>query len=214
MSTFIENSSTLETMFNIEIPKVKLIFLGDSGVGKTSIINRFVHNVFIDKMDSTLGAQYSSKIIEYPNFNVALQFDIWDTAGQEKFKSVTKFFYRDALLIILVYDITRESSFDEIKNFWLNQIQIFGEKDAIVCLCGAKNDLITIEQIKEEDARKFAKENQIYFRLTSSFNNAGIDSMFEFLGKIYLKKNNLAKSKNSFSLSSKEKKIIKKKKCC
>ena len=214
MSSFIENSTTLESMLNVEIPKVKLIFLGDAGVGKSSIINRFIHNIFDDKIDSTLGAQFSSKVIEYPNYKIALQFDIWDTAGQEKYKSVNKFFYRDAQIVVLVYDITRENTFDEIKNFWLNQIKCFGEKNAIICLCGAKNDLIAKECIKEEDARNYAKENQIYFRLTSSLNNEGIDSLFEFLGKIYLKKNNLVKSKNSFSLSSKEKKIIKKKKCC
>ena len=213
MSTLIENNSTLESMFNLENPKVKLVFLGESGVGKTSIINRFIHNQFEDKRESTLGAQFFSKIINYPLFNISLQFDIWDTAGQEKYKSVTKFFYRDAKIIVLVYDITRESSFDEIKNFWLNQIKSCGEKDGVVCLCGAKNDLIDKEKVKEEDVRKFAKENQIYFRLCSSLNNEGIDSLFEFLGKIYLRKNNLINYRNSFSLSTK-KRYIKKKKCC
>ena len=213
MSTLIENNSTLESMFNLENPKVKLVFLGESGVGKTSIINRFIHNQFEDKRESTLGAQFFSKIINYPLFNISLQFDIWDTAGQEKYKSVTKFFYRDAKIIVLVYDITRESSFDEIKNFWLNQIKSCGEKDGVVCLCGAKNDLIDKEKVKEEDVRKFAKENQIYFRLCSSLNNEGIDSLFEFLGKIYLIKNNLINYRNSFSLSTK-KTYIKKKKCC
>ena len=207
------NISTLESIINLENLKVKLVFLGESGVGKTSIIKRFIDNQFDEKRESTLGAQFFSKIYNYSSFKLSLQFDIWDTAGQEKYKSVTKFFYRDSKIIVLVYDITRESSFVEIKNFWLNQIKCFGEKDAIICICGAKNDLIEKEKVKEEEARKFAKENKIYFRLCSSLNNEGIDSMFEFLGKIYLRKNNLINCRNSFSLSSK-KKFVQKKKCC
>jgi len=212
MSTWIDTNSTLDTM---EIQKVKTIFIGESGVGKTSIINRFINNKFDNNVEITLGAQFSSKTLEFQKSNISLQFDIWDTAGQEKYKSVTKFFYRDSKIVILVYDITRESSFNEIKNFWLNQIKNFVENNIIICICGAKSDLINDEKVKEEDVRKFADENNVFFRLTSSMNNYGIDEMFEFLGKIYLKKNNLMNCRKSFSLENNKKKKGKKKgKCC
>jgi small GTP-binding protein len=202
MSTWIETGSTLDSM---EIQKVKTIFIGESGVGKTSIINRFINNKFDNNVEITLGAQFSSKTLEFPKLNISLQFDIWDTAGQEKYRSVTKFFYRDSKIVILVYDITRESSFNEIKNFWLNQIKIFAENNVIICICGTKSDLMADEKVKEEDVRKFADENNVFFRLTSSMNNYGIDEMFEFLGKIYLKKNNLLNCRKSFSLDSNKK---------
>ena len=202
MSTWFETSSTLDSM---EIQKVKTIFIGESGVGKTSIINRFINNKFDNNVEITLGAQFSSKTLEFPKLNISLQFDIWDTAGQEKYRSVTKFFYRDSKIVILVYDITRESSFNEIKNFWLNQIKIFAENNVIICICGTKSDLMADEKVKEEDVRKFADENNVFFRLTSSMNNYGIDEMFEFLGKIYLKKNNLLNCRKSFSLDSNKK---------
>ena len=106
-----------------EEKKCKLVFIGDSGVGKTSIINRFVKGKFENNIASTNGATFANKKIEYKEKNIILQFDIWDTAGQEKFRSLTKFFYKDAGIAILVYDITRVESFNGLKDFWMKQLK-------------------------------------------------------------------------------------------
>ena len=106
-----------------EEKKCKLVFIGDSGVGKTSIINRFVKGKFENNIASTNGATFANKKIEYKDKKICLQFDIWDTAGQEKFRSLTKFFYKDAGIAILVYDITRVESFNSLKDFWMKQLK-------------------------------------------------------------------------------------------
>ena len=101
----------------------KVILVGESGVGKTCIIVRFVSEEYKEETISTTGASYASKIMEFSDYKKSIQFQIWDTAGQEKYRGLTKLFYKDAKIVILVYDITRRKSFDEIKNYWYNQIK-------------------------------------------------------------------------------------------
>lgn len=101
---------------------IKTVILGEPGVGKTCIANRLVMNIY-KECEPTTGASYAQKIIFYESYNRSLKFDIWDTAGQEKYRSMNKIFYKDARVAVLVYDITRQSSFDEIKNYWVNQIK-------------------------------------------------------------------------------------------
>ena len=101
----------------------KVILVGESGVGKTCIIVRFVSEEYKEETISTTGASYASKIMEFSDYKKSIQFQIWDTAGQEKYRGLTKLFYKDAKIVILVYDMTRRKSFDEIKNYWYNQIK-------------------------------------------------------------------------------------------
>ena len=108
----------------------KVVLLGESGVGKTCIIARFINNTFEDNITSTTGASYAGKTMSFDEFNgQSIKFEIWDTAGQEKYRALTKIFYKDAGVAILVYDITRKDSFDEIKNYWHNQIKEFAPKN-------------------------------------------------------------------------------------
>ena len=108
----------------------KVVLLGESGVGKTCIIARFINNTFEDNIMSTTGASYAGKTMSFDEFNgQSIKFEIWDTAGQEKYRALTKIFYKDAGVAILVYDITRKDSFDEIKNYWYNQIKDFAPKN-------------------------------------------------------------------------------------
>ena len=93
----------------------KVVLLGESGVGKTCIISRYVNNTYDEKSETTNGASYASKTLDFDSYNKSLRFDIWDTAGQEKYRSLTRFFYKDAAIAILVYDITRRDSFEELK---------------------------------------------------------------------------------------------------
>jgi len=101
----------------------KVVIVGECGVGKTSIISKFLDTNFNSSPDSTKGANYASKELIYKEYNTKLKFDIWDTAGQENFRSLASIFYRDASIAILVYDITNKQSFDEIKKYWYNQIK-------------------------------------------------------------------------------------------
>jgi small GTP-binding protein len=108
----------------------KVVLLGESGVGKTCIIARFINNTFEENLISTTGASYAGKTMTFDEFGgKSIKFEIWDTAGQEKYRSLTKIFYKDAGAAILVYDITRKESFDELQKYWLNQIKDFAPKD-------------------------------------------------------------------------------------
>ena len=108
----------------------KVVLLGESGVGKTCIIARFINNTFEDNIISTTGTSYAGKNMTFDEFNgKTIKFEIWDTAGQEKYRALTKIFYKDAGVAILVYDITRKESFEEIKNYWYNQIKEYAPKN-------------------------------------------------------------------------------------
>ncbi len=102
----------------------KVVLLGESGVGKTSIISRFINNFFAENVISTTGASYAGKTMIFDEFGgKKIRFEIWDTAGQEQYRSLTKIFYKDAAAAILVYDITRKGSFYALKNYWYDQVK-------------------------------------------------------------------------------------------
>ncbi len=106
-----------------QIVPCKIVLVGQSGVGKTNIITKYVNNEFSEDTESTNGASFASKEISYDKLKKTLKMEIWDTAGQEKFRSLTRFFYKDAAIAILVYDITKRKTFEEIKNYWYKQIK-------------------------------------------------------------------------------------------
>ena len=101
----------------------KVILVGEAGVGKTCIIVRFINNEYYENAPSTTGANYASKVLEFKEYKKNLQYEIWDTAGEERYRGLAKIFYKDAAIAILVYDITSRKSFEEIKNYWHEQIK-------------------------------------------------------------------------------------------
>ena len=101
----------------------KVVLIGESGVGKTSIISRYIHNQFSAVLMSTTGASFATKTIYLEEQKQSIKFEIWDTAGQERYRSLAKVFYKNAAVCVLVYDITRKSSFEALKNYWVNQIK-------------------------------------------------------------------------------------------
>ena len=107
----------------------KVILVGEAGVGKTCIIVRFINNEYYDGAPSTTGANYASKVLEFKEYNKSLQYEIWDTAGEERYRGLAKIFYKDAAIAILVYDITNRKSFEEIKNYWHEQIKESSSKN-------------------------------------------------------------------------------------
>ena len=107
-----------------DIKVCKVVLLGESSVGKTCIITRFIDDIFYENIMTTTGASYATKSIVYNEHkNKVIKFEIWDTAGQEKYRSLTQIFYKDASIVIFVYDITKENTFKEIKEYWYQQIK-------------------------------------------------------------------------------------------
>ena len=172
-----------------KVPGCKVVLLGDSGVGKTCIISRYISGTFESNTASTNGASYASKIVKYDQLGKTLSLDIWDTAGQEKYKALTKFFYKDAAVAILVYDITRKESFDSLKDYWYTQLQQNGGKNLVLGVAGNKCDMYEKEAVPENEAREFATKINAIFSLTSAQNNTGINELFMDAGNKYLDPN-------------------------
>ena len=166
---------------------VKTVLVGESGVGKTSIISRFITDSFDPEVLSSSSAQFISKTIKLEE--TTIKCDIWDTAGQEKFRSLAKIFYKDAKIIIYVYDITDKKSFDEIKNYWYKETSENFTGDVILALIGNKIDLYENEQVTDEEGKKFANQINAIFKTTSALSNIGINWLFENLGKKVLNPN-------------------------
>ena len=167
----------------------KLVFLGDPGVGKTCVISRFTKGCFDGNVASTMGANYTSKTVEVPELGESLELDIWDTAGQEKYRSLTRIFFQGAKLAILVYAINLKESFENLKNVWLKELKDHADPDVVMGIAGNKSDLYENEEVSEQEAREFAKSIGAVFSLTSAQNNSGINELFKNLVKKYLDPN-------------------------
>ena len=113
-------------MTDKEAMQCKVVLIGESGVGKTSIINRYISNTFSQVLTATPGASFTTKTVFLTDYNQSIKFEIWDTAGQEKYRALAKVFYKNAAVCILVYDILRKTSFEELKNYWVNEIKVNG----------------------------------------------------------------------------------------
>ena len=161
---------------------IKIALIGDSGVGKSSIALRYTSNEFVVNYLSTNGAAYSTKIIE--KYGETLQLDIWDTAGQERYRSLGKNFYKDAFIVILVYDITKPQTFVNLKEIWYDELEKNGEEKPILGIAGNKNDQYENDNIvNEEEARNFANSVNGIFQLVSAKTGDNIENFFNMLIK-------------------------------
>ena len=165
----------------------KVIFLGGSGAGsKTSLISKFVSGIFEENLASTTGASYASKVIATPLGNVNL--NIWDTAGQEKYRNLTRLFYKECDCFILGYDVTRKHSFDDdIKNYYYNEI-ISTSKDILIYLVGTKIDCNEYREVSTEEGIAYSKEKGIKFYEVSSKTGENVQKLFEDIAITLLKK--------------------------
>ena len=207
---------------------IKCVLLGESGTGKSSLIERFITNTFKKDTLSTLIGSFSSKLVYYEKENISIRFDIWDTAGQEKYRSINKIFYQDAQVTFLVYDITQKETYDAIKGYWYQEVKDNSPEDAIIFVLGNKSDLYEREAINEEDARKYAEDINALYKLVSAQNGEGIEDIFkmiggklltpEFLNKIKEDSNNniINNHRNSIkNITVEDSKVLRKKrKCC
>ncbi|CAL6004042.1 Rab11 [Hexamita inflata] len=158
---------------------VKLTVIGDSQVGKTCIIQRYVENSFGHNALSTVSSQFTRKIAQIDNTYV--RFQIWDTAGQEKFRSIAAQYFRSALAIILVFDVTSKSSFDSL-TYWIKQIRQKSESNAVVVLVGNKSDAC-LRVIPYKSAFNFAEQCGVNYFETSALTGEGIEDVFQFLAQ-------------------------------
>ena len=184
---------------------IKITLLGNPGVGKTCIIARYIEGIYNENSSSTIGANYSQKTITKGDREVNL--DIWDTAGQEKYHSLGKHFYKDSHIVCLVYDITSQESLTALKNIWYPDLKKYGEEYTIIAVVGSKSDLYESENLADEnEAKKFAEEINAIFILTSAKSGDGIGKLFniltdKYLGEDFLKKATLKKKERGHSFS-------------
>lgn len=153
----------------------KLLLIGDSGVGKTCILFRFSENNFNTTFISTIGIDFKIRTIELDGKKIKLQ--IWDTAGQERFRTITSAYYRGAMGIMLVYDITQEKSFENIKN-WIRNIEENASTDVEKMLLGNKCELNEKRQVTKERGEQLAIEYGIKFLETSAKNSINVEEAF------------------------------------
>uniref|UniRef100_A0A8V1AN77 small monomeric GTPase n=1 Tax=Gallus gallus TaxID=9031 RepID=A0A8V1AN77_CHICK len=152
------------------------ILVGDSGVGKTSLLVQFDQGKFIPgSFSATVGIGFTNKVVAVDGVKVKLQ--IWDTAGQERFRSVTHAYYRDAQALLLLYDITSKMSFDNIRA-WLTEIHEYAQKDVVIMLLGNKADVSSERMVRTEDGASLAREYGVPFMETSAKTGMNVELAF------------------------------------
>ena len=199
--------------------RIKLLIIGDSAVGKTSMLLKYTDNFFPESHLATIGVEFKTKEVEYNGYNIELQ--VWDTAGQERFKSITKSFFRNANGIIFVYDITQKNTFKNVKD-WIKDSEVndFGFQRILV---GNKIDLQNKRQVSLEDAKEWADKKNMEVIETSAKTGANIDkAVLKLIELILQNKTNdeimnkfgVTEKKNTEKLNNKDNKTKKSKKCC
>ncbi len=166
----------------------KVVLLGEAGVGKTSIISRYIKQKFDPEYITSLTSQFLRKIVEFPD-NKKITLDIFDTSGQEKYRSVAKFYYRNSRAVILVYDITSTKSFKEMKEYWYEQIKEVDIENFIIAIVANKNDLYEEREVQDEEGEKFAQQIGGFFVSTSAKNDSGVNDLFDNIAKKILDPN-------------------------
>jgi Ras-related protein Rab-6A len=160
---------------NPEIPKYKLIFLGDQNVGKSCILNRFMNDTFTEEYQATIGLDFQSKNVQIDNQDIHLL--LYDTAGQEKFRSLIPMYTRDSNIILLVYEINNKDSFLHLPD-WINDLTNVNKDDVIFALVGNKIDLEESRQVSPEEGQKFAEEHGYIFQEVSAKTGDGFSDLF------------------------------------
>ena len=159
---------------NPEIPKYKLIFLGDQNVGKSCILNRFMNDTFTEEYQATIGLDFQSKNVQIDNQDIHLL--LYDTAGQEKFRSLIPMYTRDSNIILLVYEINNKDSFLHLPD-WVNDLTNVNKDDVIFALVGNKIDLEESRQVSTEEGQKFAEEHGYIFQEVSAKTGDGFSDL-------------------------------------
>jgi len=188
----------------------KILLIGDSGVGKTSVILRFTKNIFKDEFLNSIGVDFKSKDLNIDGKKIKLQ--IWDTAGQERFRTITSSYYRGAHAIAVVFDVTNRQSYEHVQR-WMSDINKYAKENVLKFLIGNKSDLVNDIKVLYEEARALASQmNTTYFSLSAK-KNENINEFFETATRLFLIKYNFFEKENkNVTLNKKDIKDNKKKK--
>ncbi|CAI0461268.1 unnamed protein product [Linum tenue] len=161
----------------------KLVLIGDSGVGKSNLLSRFTKNEFNLESKSTIGVEFATKSLTIDGKVIKAQ--IWDTAGQERYRAITSAYYRGAVGALLVYDVTRHSTFENAAR-WLKELKEHTDPNIVVMLIGNKSDLRHLVAVQTEDAKAFSERESLYFMETSALTATNVESAFtEVLSQIH-----------------------------
>jgi small GTP-binding protein len=160
---------------------LKVVVVGDSGVGKTCLLIRFVRDIFDEESQPTLGVEFLTKIVQTERHRIQLQ--LWDTAGQELFRSVTRGYYRGSAGALILFDITNRESFDNIGR-WLQDIRDVARADVVTVLIGSKSDLGDQRQVSSDEAEAFAREHSMSYFETSAKTGEQIVASIEACVKV------------------------------
>ena len=154
----------------------KVVLVGDSSVGKTNIMSKYLKNEFHEDSKATVGVEFGSKQFNIEGHQIKAQ--IWDTAGQERYKAITSAYYKGAKGAFVVYDITRKQSFDSVDR-WINELKAAADKKLSIIIIGNKCDLEDQRQVTKEQAEEKAKTNEVAFMETSALSGENLDKAFE-----------------------------------
>ena len=166
----------------------KLILLGDSAVGKTNILSKYLRDEFDQNSKSTVGVEFSTRNIKIDSYIIKVQ--IWDTAGQERYRSITNAYYKGAKGGLLIFDLTRRATFDSIDK-WIPDLKTKGDENMVIVLIGNKNDLKEQRQVSTEEGEKKAKLFKLAYMETSALDGNNIENAFNELINTVYKKNYL-----------------------
>ena len=221
-SSKIDNNETLPIKNLISTFNYKIVLIGNVAVGKSSIIKRFVHNIFNEEYKGTIGTESSRKSLLISD-NKKVNLSIWDTCGQEKFRTVTRQYYRDTQAILLVFDLTDEKSFDDLQSWYEEAVEYINEIKCIFFLFGNKSDEKEKIIINEKDVKNFMRKNQKikkYFEV-SALDGHNIDLAFDKIGQYLVMtfgveeiNKNIKAIRKNMTLEIETENTTKKVKCC
>jgi len=161
----------------------KVVLIGDSGVGKSNLLSRFTRNEFNLESKSTIGVEFATKSIQSDGKTIKAQ--IWDTAGQERYRAITSAYYRGAVGALLVYDISKRISYDNVSR-WLKELRDHADPNIVIMLVGNKKDLRHMRQVQTDEAKEFCKLHKLFFIETSALADSNVATAFEtILKEIY-----------------------------
>merc|ERR1712078_116750 len=163
-----------------KVVQFKLVLLGDSAVGKSSLVLRFVRGQFFEYQESTIGAAFLTQNVSLNDYTV--KFEIWDTAVQERYHSLAPMYYRGAAAAVVVYDITNADSFARAKS-WVKELQRQGSPNIVIALAGNKCDLASKRKVEASEASEYAKDNGLFFMETSAKTALNVEELFKAIAK-------------------------------
>ena len=163
----------------------KVVLVGDSFVGKTNIMSKYIKNEFHEDSKATVGVEFGSK--QFTVEGHTIQAQIWDTAGQERYKAITSAYYKGARGAFIVYDITRKQSFESVEK-WVNDVTAVADKNITIILIGNKSDLEDQRQVTKEQGQDKANKLEIAFMETSAFSGENLEKAFNMMiNEVYKK---------------------------